>query len=32
MVSLLLAAVGVAITTFWTAMQRGIRALEAMGA
>jgi ABC-2 type transport system permease protein len=31
MVSLLLAAVAVAITTFWTAMQRGIRALEALG-
>jgi hypothetical protein len=31
MVSLLLAAVGIAIATFWTAMQRGIRALEALG-
>jgi ABC-2 type transport system permease protein len=31
MVSLLVAAVGVAIATFWTAMQRGIRALEALG-
>ena len=31
MVSLLVAAVSVAIGTFWTAMQRGIRALEALG-
>jgi len=31
MVSLLLTAVGIAIATFWTAMQRGIRALEALG-
>ena len=31
MVALLLAAAAVAITTFWTAMQRGIRALEALG-
>jgi ABC-2 type transport system permease protein len=32
MAALLLTAVGVAVLTFWTAMQRGVRALEAMGA
>jgi ABC-2 type transport system permease protein len=31
MVALLLTAVAVALATFWTAMQRGIRALEALG-
>jgi ABC-2 type transport system permease protein len=32
MAALLLTAVVVAVLTFWTAMQRGVRALEAMGA
>jgi len=32
MAALLLTAVMVAVATFWTAMQRGVRALEAMGA
>jgi ABC-2 type transport system permease protein len=31
MAVLLLAALGVALATFWTSMQRGIRALEAIG-
>jgi hypothetical protein len=32
MLVLLAAAVAVAAATFWTAMRRGVRALEAMGA